>query len=680
MLKFLKFIPVQFTFFLIIGILFGYYFPLKISWALILLPFLIIISGITYLFNKKIFQNRFFIPTFSFLSFVVIGITAVTFQNQLNWKHHFSKNNAFFLNKPIVATLTITKVLKPTKFTSKYEAQINEINHNNLTGKVLFLVNGDSLQTKFEVGNNLLVQGIFDTISKLNPFGFDYKRYLKNHQIYHQFIASNKAIVKLKNSDNSLQTVAAAFRQKVVIALKKEGFKNDVLAVVNALILGQRTDISDDLLQSYAGAGAMHILAVSGLHIGIILLLLLIIFKPLHSFEYGKIIASVLVILFLWSYAIIAGLSPSVVRAVTMFTALSIGLQLNRPSNIYNTLVISMFFLLLFNPLYLFEIGFQLSYLAVFFIVWLQPKLYNLWEPKLWLLKKIWQLITVSVAAQVGVLPMSLFYFHQFPGLFFLTNLLIIPFLGVILVVGILVILLSLFQIEPYFFTNIYIFMIEKMNLIVTWISNQEAFLIKNITFSLVMVLASYIFIIALIQWFEMKIYRQYVFVLMSIILIQSVLIFEKYKTKHTNQFIVFNTYKNTLIGFRNGSNLQLKTSIKSHNKITNFINSYLVETHLKVAEVDSLIPNVFTFNHSKIVVIDKNGIYKLPEIKPAIVLINDSPKINFERMLKSLKPKMVIADGSNYKSYLNIWEKTAANNNVEFVNTTNSGTYMIND
>ena len=128
------------------------------------------------------------------------------------------------------------------------------------------------------------------------------------------------------------------------------------MAVVNALLLGQRQTISKDLIESYSDAGAIHILAVSGLHIGIILLILMFLFKPLHYLKHGKVLASILIICLLWVYAIIAGLSPSVVRAVTMFTAIAIGMHLNKPSNIYNTLVISMFFLLLFNPYYLFEV------------------------------------------------------------------------------------------------------------------------------------------------------------------------------------------------------------------------------------------------------------------------------------------------------------------------------------
>lgn len=679
MRKSLKFIPIQITFSLIVGIVTGYFIPIKTGTLQLFLILLLSVLIIVFVFSKRFLQKWFVVPLITYVSFIFIGIAAITFQNQLNWKGHFSKKNQFTLSKPIIAEITIAKELKPTAYALKYEAEVKTIANLQSKGKVLLLIEGDSLQHKFQVGNTYIVQGTFDTILNLNPFGFDYKKYLKNHQIFHQLIVSNQTFTQLKGNDKSLQSLAAAIRLKVISALLKEGFKNDVLAVMNALILGQRSDISDDLLKSYAGAGAMHILAVSGLHIGIILLLLLAIFKPLYSIKKGKIMAGILIVLLLWCYAIIVGLSPSVVRAVTMFSAVTVGLLLNKHSIVYNTLVISVFFLLLFNPFYLFEIGFQLSYTAVFFIVWLQPKFYNLWQPKSWLIKKIWQLITVSLAAQIGVLPLSLYYFHQFPSLFFITNLLIIPFLGLVIIIGIVVISLSILQLEPHFLTTAYIFIIEKMNMVVILIANQEAFLFKNIRFSLALVVGSYLFIILLFKWIEYNTYRRFMSVMLALIVIQMVFIFEKYSIQIQNQFIVFNTYRNTLLGFRNGSKLQLSTTIKSDKTTINYINQYLIEAHLKNVEIDTFIPNIINYKESKILVIDHNGIFNIPQLKPELILLRNSPKINFERMLNLLKPKMIIADASNYKSYVNLWKNSAKKNSIKFINTAKFGAFILN-
>src|SRR5690606_23990920 len=126
------------------------------------------------------------------------------------------------------------------------------------------------------------------------------------------------------------------------------------------------------------------------------------VFKPLESLKRGKTIKIILIVIVLWGFAIVAGLSASVTRAVTMFSIVAIGMNLKRPSNIFNTLAISMFFLLLFKPLFLFDVGFQMSYLAVIAIVVFQPFLVKLWSPKFWPIKKLWQIFTVTMAAQLG--------------------------------------------------------------------------------------------------------------------------------------------------------------------------------------------------------------------------------------------------------------------------------------
>ena len=167
-----------------------------------------------------------------------------------------------------------------------------------------------------------------------------------------------------------------------------------------------------------------------------------------------------------------------------MFTFVAFGMISNRKSNIYYSLITSMFFLLLIKPMFLFDVGFQLSYLAVFGIVWIQPMLSNLWIPKYKLINKIWQLLTVSVAAQLIILPVSLYYFHQFPSLFLLSNLVIIPFLGIILMLGILVIVLAVINLLPQILADFYGTLINMMNQFVSWVGSQEGFLLIDISFS----------------------------------------------------------------------------------------------------------------------------------------------------------------------------------------------------
>ena len=295
-----------------------------------------------------------------------------------------------------------------------------------------------------------------DLINPLNPNQFNYKSYLEKKYIYHQIFTSEPSLLKTKTTNLTLFGIANNIRTHINGKLKLHNFKPDELAIINALLLGQRQDISEEVYTSYTNAGVIHILAISGLHIGLILLILEFIFKPVTRIKHGKLINAILLVSIMWSFAIIAGLSASVTRAVTMFSIVAISKNLERPTNIYNTLAISALIIILFKPMFLFDVGFQLSYLAVFAIVAIDPLLYKLWKTKYWLLDNLWHTLTVTISAQFGIIPLSLFYFHQFPGLFFLSNLVIIPILSYILGAGIGIMLLAVLNILPRFIATSY--------------------------------------------------------------------------------------------------------------------------------------------------------------------------------------------------------------------------------
>ncbi|WP_372745777.1 ComEC/Rec2 family competence protein [Lutibacter sp.] len=677
MIKFLRFVPVQLTFFLITGILIGNYFEINTQEIVVLNCAVILLLLFSYFFaNKNLKYFNLFFKGFVFLATVLIGVATISFQNNLNNNRHYSNTLQFKTDSLSQTVLKIRKVLKSNVNYAKYEAVVLEINNEKVIGKILLNCKKDSLNNTLKVDDELLVKSEFREIPKLlNPYGFNYKKYLVNQQIHHQIYVSSSSFLKLPTESKTIYGIAATIRNSINASLIKNGFKNNELALINALLLGQRQTVSDDLLDDYKDAGAVHILAVSGLHIGVILLLLLFLFKSLHQFKNGKLIATSLIVSLLWFYAVIAGLSPSVVRAVAMFTALSVGLHLNKPSNIYNNLVISMFFLLLFHPFYLFEIGFQLSYLAVFSIVWIQPKLENLLISEIWFFKKAWQLFTVSIAAQLGILPLSLFYFHQFPGLFFVANMLIIPFLGFILISGIVIIILSLFKILPQFLADFYTIILKGMNGIITWVSTMDYFIIRNITLSFMMMISIYLCLLFVLKWLEKRYYYRLVLTFIAVIFLQFTLILEKYHRQKSNEFIVFNNYKESIIGLRKGDSIVFNSL-----KLNSATKSYLVGTG--VNKNDSLELNHFliSFKNLNILVVDSLGLYNFKSIKPNIVVLQQSPKINLERLINKVKPEIIIADATNYKSYINKWETTCIKNKTPFYNTMQKGAYILKE
>ena len=467
-------------------------------------------------------------------------------------------------------------------------------------------------------------------------------------------------------------------REQVNKALIENGFKGEELAIINALLLGQRQDISEEVMQNFQKAGAVHILAVSGLHIGIIMLLLNFLLKPLEILKKGSEIKLVLVVLFLWFFAFVAGLSPSVVRAVTMFTAVAIALTSKNTINTYNSLIISIFILLLINPYYLFEVGFQLSYLAVFFIVWLQPMLYKLWKPKLKLADYSWQLLTVSTAAQLGVLPLSLYYFHQFPGLFFMSNLIIIPFLGMILGFGILIILLASLKILPAFLALFYEKIIFLLNQTVGWIAQQESFFFQNISFSIISLIFTYLFIVSFFKWFEIKKPNYLIITLFALILLQTNFLIEIYKSSAINEFIILNKSRQSVLIQRTGQKVSIDHTLENLDLYEDSsIKSYLIGSNTDILFAENKLKNVYALGKKKLMVVDSLAVYLLKKNKPDIILLTTSPKINLERLITEVDPKLVIADASNYKSYVSLWQKTCKNNNIKFHYTVKDGAFI---
>jgi len=671
----LKYIPLQLTCCLFLGILTGFYGNFNFSTVSIALLAIASILGICWLLAKS--SNNFSV-SYTILTFFVffgIGVASITFHNDLNTKNHYT---SFVLDdNPERAILKITSILKSNTYYDKYEASVLNINDIQVQGKILVNIKRDSTQKRLHIDDKLFVKTEFQSIQNpKNPYQFNYKKYLEKQHIYRQITVSSKAVFMLQSNKNSLKGYAHLLRVKINQGLQKNGFEGDELAIINALLLGQRQEMSKDLIENYSKAGALHILAVSGLHVGIILILITFLLKPFERFKNGKNIKLIITIFLLWTFAFIAGMSASVVRAVAMFTALSIGLAVNRKNSVYKNLIISLFFLLLFNPYYLFQVGFQLSYVAVFCIVWLQPIIARCWKPKWKFANYFWQLFTVSLAAQIGVLPLSIYYFHQFPGLFFVANLAIIPILGFVLAMGILIIILSLIGVTPSFLSTMYQKIIALMNQLISWVAQQESFLFQEISLSFILMLAVYILTVFSFRWIQHKTVHNLKYTLCAFILIQGIFIYEKYNARAINEFVVFNRSKASALAIKENGKIWLHKT-RNFDKNETVLKSYKVGSANNGIHVIDSIKNIYEINAKKLLVVDSMGVYKLNLLKPEYVLLSQSPKINLERLISELNPKVIIADASNYKSYVKRWHQTCLNSNIRFHHTVQNGAFL---
>lgn len=377
--------------------------------------------------------------------------------------------------------------------------------HNSQGNLFLLYFPKDSVASALSRGDELLINTrLSPPVNNGIPDEFDYERYLKHKGVTGTaYVAAGHWKVIGHDSSRTFRQVALDYRAKVVSLYRSLGFSGNELAVLSALTVGDKEELSEDIVETYSVTGASHVLALSGLHIGFIYALFLFVFTPLWKrWRYLKPFLLLFMILFLWGFAFLTGLSSSVVRSVIMFSLLALAsLQPEKPLTL-NTLAATAFIMLLYNPVWLFDVGFQLSFSAVVAIIVLQPKLYALWIVKNRFLRYVWGLITVSVAAQLGTAPLVIFYFSRFSTHFLLTNLWVIPMVSLILYSAVLLLMLTPFPFLQQAFSGVVEILVRAQNNVLHWIEQLPLASFDGIWVDVWEVLLFYLFIVLVYRSF----------------------------------------------------------------------------------------------------------------------------------------------------------------------------------
>ena len=418
----------------------------------------------------------------------------------------------------------------------------DSISYNPVSAEVMVYTEVDSLLSDVKVGSYILMEASIKTTSPpLNPGEFDYKKYLSRQGIYHStYLRAGQWKLIGKSSGFNLNHMASQIRNSLLVKLKENGVVDRHFSVSSALLLGDDSYLGDEIRNMYSRAGAMHILCVSGLHVGVIYLVLSTIFGFLNKLKAGRIILPLLLILSIWAYALITGLAPPVMRASCMISFIIVGRLLSRHKNVYNTLTAAGLLMLLIDPYVIFSAGFQLSYSAVLGIVFLQQPLYNMIYSKYLILHKIWAITAVSIAAQLGTLPVVLYYFHQFPVYSLLTNLIVIPLSSLIIYSGLLLFILPSLSLAASAASWLLNLLISVMDTGVTLVEALPSAAMTEIHFDLFMTIASYLLII-FFSFFLIRKHSALLFAALTIALIISChrLLLSLEQTKQ-NLFIVY--------------------------------------------------------------------------------------------------------------------------------------------
>jgi len=341
-------------------------------------------------------------------------------------------------------------------------------------GKAILYLQKDSAASKLLFGDRLMLQAKFSPPERaLNPDGFDYAAYLKRQGVGAVcYIPSGSWRMTDRDMVFSIQRQADICRNYLLNIYRKFHIEGDEFAVLAALTLGYTDALQPDLRTSYSATGAMHILSVSGMHVGVVYVVMAFLLSFLNKNQRQKVIKTIFISLFLWGYAFLSGLSPAVVRATLMFSFVAIATCFERKSQIYNTIFMSAFFMLLYNPNFLFDVGFQLSYSAVLSIIFFQPIIGKLYIANNKYSKVVWDLFSVSLAAQLGTMPFTLYYFQQFPNYFLLTNFVAIPLSTIVIYLAMALLMTSF---VPYL-SVVVAFLLKwslwLLNFLIVWVQN----------------------------------------------------------------------------------------------------------------------------------------------------------------------------------------------------------------
>jgi competence protein ComEC len=596
---------------------------------------------------------------------------------------------------------------KTTKLNLNIIAVKNENTWLSASGKTLLYIENDDRSLNLKAGNKIIFSPQLSEIeNKGNPEEFDYKKYLTYNLIYSSdFIAGDDWQILQNEPGFDIKMKLLNFRQTLISNLENNGLSDDELAVVSALALGYKDKLSDEIRHSYSSSGAMHILAVSGLHVGIIYGILLFIFSFLKS-DKLKYIKTALIIIFIWLYATLTGLSPSVSRAALMFSIIALGNIQKRPSGSLNAIAISAFILLIINPLSITNIGFQLSYAAVIGIILLYPKIYEIFKVKNKWIDKVWSLTAVSVAAQIATAPIGLFYFHQFSNYFILANYLLIPLSTIAIWLCILAFIFSGLGFFAPFIIKLLALSVKSMNFLSKGIESLPFSVSENIYISGLQLFVLYgAIILFAVFFFNSKKYKHLFAAISFVIVFSAINLFQDIESNKQKYVVVYNINKITAINIIEGKDNILFANIDSvANKQIEFTakNNWLKkgldrEKYIDISpNYQSVLSNVAVIDNQS--VFYKRGFIGFDEIRifiadqnffPAVYEYKEKTKLDYIVLSNNSTAKLsdlidifefdtIIIDGSNSTYRLQEWLTENETLNLKIHNVQEKGAFIV--
>lgn len=655
---------------LMAGILLQYYFGFSISFiGLGAISLFLLFLVFTFLSEANRFKLRA-------VSGVIISLFIIVFGLFLTWQKDIRNNkswygNAYSDSSAILITIREPLVEKAKSFKAlvTVERVINKGSQEKTSGKLLVYFSKDTLSEKLEHGDQVIVQKKLQAIKNSgNPAAFDYARYCAFQQIYQQvFLKNNEWILVKKQDQASLGKIIFSTRDYIIKCLEINIAGVNESSLAKALLIGYRVDLDKDLVQAYSNVGVVHLIAISGMHLAFIYYFLVWIFARIPGIKKSSFLKLALILSCLWFFSLLTGAPASVLRAAVMFTFIAIGSSFGKQNSIYNSLAISAFLLLCYDPFMLWDVGFQLSYLAVLGIVLCEKYIYKWFYFPNKVINAGWKLASVSLAAQVFTLPICVYYFHQFPFLFLLSNLIAIPLSNIALWGAVAVVAVS-----PFSFAALWL---GKALWGFLWLLNHSVLVINSIPFSLWKGLSIspfetillYVIFSALLYWLIKKNSQAFRIALVFFSFFMVNRVYKSGESSRQKKMVVYNISQHSAIDLIDGnSSFFISDSAVFNDDLLMNYNVKPARTAFLVNK--SLLSSPFIYHENKfyqfynkrLLLIDSSIKYyrSAKKMKLDFIIISKNAPIEISNLAANFDCGNYIFDGSNSLWKIEKWKK----------------------
>ncbi|MCD0490193.1 ComEC family competence protein [Pedobacter sp. MC2016-14] len=600
----------------------------------------------------------------------LIGMLSGMLRNQSQHAGHFSKQPFRYLKllvddepqqKGNIVRITAL-VIGAITVKDKYEV---------IRGRIMLAYPNTNGKLHLQYGDELFIPAVYKAIAPVyNPGEFDFQAWMAKQNIYHQaFLNPGQLKVLSHNNGNRLIAYALNLRQKQLKAYRNIIKDDNAFAVAATLILGSREDLNPEIITAYSKTGTIHALSVSGMHVGMIYLVLNWLLAFMDRNRQAKTLKIFLIISLIWFYSLVTGFSPAVLRSAIMLTVFILAKAFKRNTNSYNILAFAAFGLLMYNPFLLWDLGFQLSFLSVFGLIYLQHKIKSLFYTKYNIINWIWEAVCLSLSAQIVTFPLSIYYFHQFPLYVLPANLFILVPSTLMMYLGLGILVFRAWFLAPMFewlicFTNqglTYLSQLPNSSLNAIWISKTELCLIYGIL----------ILVFLCLQTRNKK--MLFAGILLAILL-QSSFTLNKISARHQHQLLFFSLKNNYGAAFIFSDTAVVLTDLQKNSKAFQFSIQPALDQKkvsciklMKWSETCKVGPlkinkHQILFQHYRILKYDsllqQKRILQCPSYQ--VIWLHGNVLYRPGDLIQQIKYEHLVADGSTKTGMLKIYEDSA--------------------